>query len=151
VEEVSDDATTAAFNRMPDHPAAELRETVYIFPPRLFTRRYEMRLKLDESEDPVAEISSKLKEFYKQLLSSDKKMVVYPWKEIYNKGSVNARKYKALTRPSDIPTQPGGWKVYFERANPVAKGGWTYPSIFLGHNKEFEAIMEDIRWWLQTS
>ena len=145
-----EEKTVTVNNQLDDNSPENLHQVVYLFPPRLFTGRYEARLKLEESEDPALETATKLRAFLKKLQESDNSLVMYPWKEDYNKGSVNSRKHKALQKAINLSSQPGGWKVYFDRANPVAKGGWTYPSIFLGHNKPFDTIMDDVKWWLQT-
>ena len=148
-EDNADNVTVGADNKF-DNGTVDRQDMVYLVPPRIFIKRYEARIKLDESEDPAAEARAKLRAFYKTLHNSDKTMVIYPWKDEFNKGSPLRCAHKTLQNPNDIPKNPSSWKIHFERANPLAKGGWTYPSLYLGHSKSFEVIMEDIKWWLSA-
>jgi hypothetical protein len=117
-QEEADDDTAGKDNRFAALPEDTLPENkVYLFPPRLYSRRYEARIKLDESEDPAAEAGAKLKAFYKAIHDSNKSVIMYPWKDELNKGGPNTRKHKPITRASDIPSMPGAWKVFFRPSN----------------------------------
>jgi len=110
--------------------------------------RYELKIHVDPSEKPNEECWLKLHQLLKTILEADTTACIYPWGDDHNKGPPIKRKNKAITDPKKLPTTPQGWKVYFDRANPIKDGGNIYPSVLLGHTTEFSELHEEVKWFL---
>ena len=110
--------------------------------PRKFLFRYDLKLQVPASEDPVAALIQSAKAFWAQMVDTDKTAVLVPWAEEHQKDN------PLLASLTKFPTMLGVFKKYFSRAQPNTRGQTLYVSILMAHNMPFSEIMENIRWWL---
>ena len=132
------------------NPYSAREKNVSYFPASPIMCRYETRISLDESEKPNDECWTKIYNFFKTILDANRTAVLYPWNDEDNRGPPEKRKHKAISDAKKIPTDPRGWKTYFDRANPIKAGGSMYPSIFLGHTIPYDQLVDTIQWFLRA-
>ena len=110
--------------------------------PRKYLFRYNLKLQVPASEDPVAALIQAAKAFWAQMVETDKTAALVPWAEEHQQENPLLL---SLTR---FPTTLGALKKYFSWAQPNTKGQMLYVSILMVHNIPYDEIMENIRWWL---
>jgi uncharacterized spore protein YtfJ len=110
--------------------------------PRKYLYRYDLKLQVPASEDPVAALIQAAKAFWAQMLETDKTVALAPWAQEHQQDN------PLLLSLAKFPTTLSVLKKYFSRAQPNTKGQTLYVSILMAHNTPYEEIMENIRWWL---
>ena len=110
-------------------------------PKRKYICRYDIKLSVPPCEAPEAltELSKVLVSIWTVLREADKKLVIYPWKD----GST----YAPLQKIKDMPTLLPDIGRYFNRAFPRKLGGTIYISMYLGHEKTFKTLQDELAWW----
>jgi hypothetical protein len=113
-------------------------------PARKHMFRYDIKLDVApcEAKDSLAALSKVLVEVGTALRDADKKLVIYPWKE----GSTAP----PLQKTKEMPTTLPDIARYFDRAFPRKAGGTTYVSVYLGHEKSFKKLHEEVSWWFSN-
>jgi hypothetical protein len=110
--------------------------------PRKYLFRYDLKIQVPASEDPVAALIQTTKAFWAQMMEIDKTAALAPWAEEHQHDN------PVLLSLTRFPTTLSILKKYFARAQPNTKGQTLYVSILMAHNQSFDEIMENIRWWL---
>ena len=110
-------------------------------PARKHMFRYDIKLDVApcEAKDSLSALSKVLLDIWTALRDADKKLVIYPWKE----GS----SFPPLQKTKEMPTTLPDIARYFDRAFPRKAGGTTYVSVYLGHEKAFNKLHEEVSWW----
>ena len=113
-------------------------------PARKHTVRYDIKLLLTpcEATEALTELLKVLVSIWTVLRNADKKLVIYPWKE----GSP----FAPLQKIKDMPTLLPDIGRYFNRAFPRKVGGTAYISMYLGHEKSFQILQEELAWWFSN-
>jgi len=119
----------------------QLQQTRKIHPAltRAFDIRYDVRLKVQESTDLVAEARL---QFMEQLLQKiqevDQHAVVYPWMDVDQQS-----REPDIDSPAAIPTLLSNMKKYAHRMPIRQKGGLVYPQVFFEFMDPPDKIMEN--------
>ena len=122
-----------------------------LLPTRPIEVRYEMRLQLAPSSNADAELRATLVAFFAKIKEYDASLVIHPWSDRDNTTQQNgSRRWRAISKPDDIPATMEGLRRYFPRALPRPTGGFVYPSVHLGHSRTFEDLKTDLSWWFQS-
>ena len=113
-------------------------------PARKHMVRYDIKLSVTpcEATEALTELSKVLVSIWTVLRNADKKLVIYPWKE----GS----SFAPLQKIKDMPTLLPDIGRYFNRAFPRKIGGTTYISVYLGHEKPFKTMQDELAWWFSN-
>jgi hypothetical protein len=110
--------------------------------PRKYLYRYDVKLQVPASEDPVAALIQVAKAFWAQMIETDKTVALAPYAQEHQQDN------PLLLSLAKFPTTLSVLKKYFTRAQPNTKGQTLYVSILMAHNTPYDEIMENIRWWL---
>lgn len=119
-------------------------------PTRAYHLRYDWRLSVTPSNDPVGEMHSAIQSMYEQIKECDRTLVVYTWKE-KDSTDKKGQQRKPITSSSEIPTTTAEMQKFFDGARPLTKGGDVYIRVYLGHNEEFSELHENVNWWLRDN
>ena len=77
-----------------------------------------------------------LKGIWKKLKETDKKLVIYPWKEASDR--------PALADPRTLSESLSELQQYFDRVIPRKLGGAVYVSVYFGHERPFREMHSDL-------
>jgi hypothetical protein len=113
--------------------------------PRRYLYRYDLKLTVLASEDPVAALIKATKAFWAQMMENDKTVALAPWAVEHHHDNL------LILSLAKFPMMLSVLKKYFSRAQLNSKGQTLYVSILMAHNEPFEEIMENIRWWLSEN
>jgi hypothetical protein len=110
--------------------------------PRKYLYRYDLKLQVPASKDPVAALVQAAKAFWAQMIETDKTAALAPYAQEHQQDN------PLVLSLAKFPTTLSVLKKYFARAQPNTKGQTLYVSILMAHNTSYDEIMENIRWWL---
>ena len=113
-------------------------------PNREFYSRYNLKLHLVKSDEPVQELRKKLASVIDHIRKEDKDLVIIPWHE-------QQAPFKKIRQSSDLPSSVGDLQQYFDRARPAPTGGDIWCCCWIGHNKPFETILSSLSWWFRQN
>jgi len=109
-------------------PWLQQTRKIHPTPTRAFGIRYDIRLKVQESADPVAEARLWFMELLQKIQEVDQHVVVYPWMD-----TDHCSREPAINDPKAIPTLLSSMKKYAHRMPIWQKGGLIYPQVFWLH------------------
>jgi hypothetical protein len=110
--------------------------------PRKYLYRYNLKLQVLASKDPVAVLIQAAKAFWGQMMETDKMVALAPYAQEHQQDN------PLLLSLAKFPTMLSMLKKYFTRAQPNTKRQMLYVSILMAHNIPYDEIMENIWWWL---
>ena len=102
--------------------------------------RYDLRLNVPASQEADKTMIKMAKTFFSRAKEMDSSLTLFPW-------AVNSKQVKVKDARS-IPEQMGAFKTFFHQAQPKVIGGFVYMRVWLGHDKPFEELHEDLKWWM---
>jgi hypothetical protein len=97
-----------------------------------------------EKSSAVAALRDAMVAMFEQIKAIDKSVVIYPW----SKANENL---PSINTSSEIPEHLSDIKNYFSRVFAKTEGGVCYTSVYIGHNKKFKVIIDDIAHWLKEN
>ena len=109
------------------------------FPARPFQIRWDLKLTMMPSDNPVEDVIMACKAVMQQLQAVDPQVVIYPWTV---EDATGTEKLPSISKPGDIPTVFADFRQYFPRLIPNPKGGVTYTSLWIGSVVPIARIME---------
>ncbi|KAL7570383.1 hypothetical protein ACA910_017220 [Epithemia clementina (nom. ined.)] len=112
---------------------------------RRFAARWDVKLNLPPSTDPVTDLVRICKEIFQQLRTVDPEAVIYPWETDWAFGS---SPLPPLLDPDSIPTILPNFKRYFPRVWPTYDGATMYTSIWAGTLCSMETVVGSIKHWM---
>ena len=110
-----------------------------------FKTRATLRLRIPATEQPEAALSSILQEFVQELRKIDNSASILPWKE-------SETRIKRIVNSNEVPSTAAKLRKYLKKFY-VGKPNQEltiYPGIYLGHNKAFTEIREELMDWLES-
>ena len=115
-------------------------------PERKFTARYDFSIILEASNrmDMIPMVHNAIHAIHDQIKTLDNTLVVYPWEEASAAETLMTFETVPETSLSEI-------RVYFPRATPRESGGTLYFSAYMGHDKPFATLHNDISYWFGRS
>jgi hypothetical protein len=120
-------------------------------PHRHLMVRYDVKLALDPSSNPLRELRTKFVTFLKKIKTVCPDLVLYPWADKNNiQGN---RKLKGLSDfDRDLPKELNKIQAYLNDATPDDRGKIIYGAgIYLGHNKETDEIVKELSFWFNQN
>ena len=106
-------------------------------------RRYDLKVKVSPNANFAdKELMAKYSEWFAELQEADPKAMLRPW---YRSDS----SLPYITQATSFPASFAPFKKYFNRAQPLSKGGYSYCTIFAGTSLTFEEIGDEMNWWLR--
>ena len=117
---------------------------------RLYVKRYDLRLKVNPSTNPTAEIHTSLKMVLGELWKQDLSLMLIPYKEEDHQDD-RAYIWSTNSKKLDGVTTLQGLQKYLHGIRPRTKGGDLYCQIALASNKSMVKIMEESGYWFQET
>jgi len=127
-------------------PPMQQTKKIHQMPTRAFSIRYDVRLKVQENADPVAEARLRFMELLQKIQEVDQHVVVYPWID-----ADHHSREPAIDKLEAIPTLLSNMKMYTHRMPIWQKGGLVYPQVFFSFMDPPDKITENIGWWLHST
>ena len=110
---------------------------------RKHLERFDLRVFVPESDNPVGTLKDTLTGILLQLQQADPAVAFCPYR-------MEDKELPLVTKLSNFPTDVSGMMSYFPGVTPSPKGRTNYCKILVAHTKSWESIKMNVSWWLQT-
>lgn len=116
---------------------AERRSTKKI--QRKYRTFFTLKIRINNNEDSVKELFSQTKKWFDKLQQVDKRGIVYAYQD--------KDPSSALMNSSDLPDDYAVYKNFFQGTRTQEEAGWTWATIWLGHDVPVESLIDSMSKW----
>ena len=106
-------------------------------------QRFDIRVFVPESDDPVGTLRDTLLGALLQLQQADPGVALCPYR-------MEDKALPLVTKESNFPQDVTGMMAYFPGVTPNPKGRTNYAKVLLAFNKDWTTIKTNTAWWMQV-
>ena len=100
---------------------------------------FTLKIRINKNEDSVKELFSQTKKWFDKLQQVDKRAIVYAYND--------KEPTSALMSSTELPDDYAVYKNFFSGTKTQEEEGWTWATIWLGHDMPLESLLESMGKW----